>query len=228
MEKSELIERLAALEHERWAKWHYHVDNLASQVTTVTYDESDGSHEATPVGYLIDAATWERWTGLADTEYKNLTEPLKERDRAEVRRSLAEIEAYMAAKGPETAQEEAQEPPRVQRDLEEFRGALRAVFALVTDSLVEDRRFYGPKHLRSGNRGMVVRIEDKLACISNLIERGGDQEELSDLYREIIGLAAVGYVRVRETNRTDLDPATAALIRSVAAVFGNVVPIDPE
>lgn len=59
--REELIEKLAAIEHERWARWHrYAVNNWSP-------------------------AMIERWNRQAETPYEALSELEKESDRAEVR-----------------------------------------------------------------------------------------------------------------------------------------------
>lgn len=68
-----LIEKLAAIEHERWSAWHK---------------------------WMRDRQTPEnmaRWNKQADTPYAELSEEDKEKDRREVMRYWALIEAELAA-----------------------------------------------------------------------------------------------------------------------------------
>lgn len=67
---TELLERLAALEHKQWATW-------AAAIMS-THDV--GAHRR------------ERWTRLIATPYSRLTEEEKEQDRVWARKVLREIE----------------------------------------------------------------------------------------------------------------------------------------
>lgn len=69
-----LLERLAAVEHERWAHWQRYVHDhcIANE---------DGS-------LTIPAELVTRWSRQIETSYADLTEPEQESDREQVRRYL--------------------------------------------------------------------------------------------------------------------------------------------
>ena len=68
----ELFEKLAAIEHERWADWQKFMHDLC---------------EPLPDGRLvIPAEQVTRWERQIDTPYADLTETEKESDRDQVRR----------------------------------------------------------------------------------------------------------------------------------------------
>jgi hypothetical protein len=69
-----LLERLAAIEHERWAHWQRYVH---SQSIT----QADGS-------LLLPAELVARWDKEISTIYADLSEEQKETDRDQVRRYL--------------------------------------------------------------------------------------------------------------------------------------------
>lgn len=73
----ELLEALAAIEHERWAHWQEYVHSLCTPT-------SDGS-------LLIPAELVERWKKQAATPYGDLNEEEQESDREQVRRYLPTI-----------------------------------------------------------------------------------------------------------------------------------------
>jgi hypothetical protein len=73
----ELIEALAALEHDRWSGW----ERYREKVCTLKHHSSGESN--------ID-----RWRRQRDTAYADLSEAEKESDRAEVRKTLAVLEKY--------------------------------------------------------------------------------------------------------------------------------------
>jgi Tol biopolymer transport system component len=72
MTPAELMEHLAAIEHERWADWQRWVHEAGTR-------NPDGS-------VTISAANVARWERQIATPYADLSEPEKEADRREVRR----------------------------------------------------------------------------------------------------------------------------------------------
>ena len=76
------VEKLAALEHERWAHWQRYVPSVGEW-------QSDGSLVIAPD--LV--ARWERQIA---TPYANLTEAERESDREQVRRYLPVLKAALA------------------------------------------------------------------------------------------------------------------------------------
>ncbi len=78
----ELIELLAAIEHERWSHWQRYLHSKCSET-------KDGM-----VQFAADL--FHRWTIQIETPYVNLSEREKESDRQEVRRYLPLIEEALA------------------------------------------------------------------------------------------------------------------------------------
>ncbi|MCD1634453.1 hypothetical protein K7H91_11790 [Martelella mediterranea] len=72
----DLIEKLAGIEHARWAKWQYYLHNKATK-------QADGS-------LVIPADLVARWERQIETPYCELSEEEKESDREQVR-SYTEI-----------------------------------------------------------------------------------------------------------------------------------------
>lgn len=79
LESPELLETLAAIEHERWAHWQQYMHDHC-EVT------DDGS-------LVIPAALAQRWQTQIDTRYGDLSETEKNSDREQVRRYLPTIVA---------------------------------------------------------------------------------------------------------------------------------------
>ena len=73
----ELMETLAAVEHERWSHWQRHVHAQCSR-------NPDGS-------LTIPAELVARWTDQMSTSYPELSEEEKESDREQVRRYLPAV-----------------------------------------------------------------------------------------------------------------------------------------
>jgi hypothetical protein len=73
----DLIERLAAIEHERWAHWQRYVHGKGVK-------QADGS-------LLIPSDLVSRWELQISTGYASLTEVEKESDREQVRKYLPVI-----------------------------------------------------------------------------------------------------------------------------------------
>ncbi|WP_280492905.1 hypothetical protein [Nocardia asiatica] len=78
----ELMEQLAAIEHERWAHWQRH---MHSRCTI----GADGS-------LTIPAELAARWTSQMSTPYEDLPEEQRESDREQVRRYLPILEEALA------------------------------------------------------------------------------------------------------------------------------------
>lgn len=78
-----LLEQLAAIEHERWSGWMRYL-------FTQGEDGRDGR-------FNINAASVARWRRQTETDYTNLSEPEKESDRKEARKSLAVMESALAS-----------------------------------------------------------------------------------------------------------------------------------
>jgi hypothetical protein len=79
LEAPELMEKLAAIEHERWAHWQQYMHDQSQRA-------DDGS-------LIIPAQLAQRWQTQIETPYEDLTESEKESDREQVRRYLPIIGA---------------------------------------------------------------------------------------------------------------------------------------
>lgn len=73
----DLMEKLADIEHQRWAGWMKHLFSKC---------EIDAEQN-----FVIPASWCSRWQKQIDTPYANLSEAEKESDRREVRNSLRVI-----------------------------------------------------------------------------------------------------------------------------------------
>ena len=74
LQKPELLEELASIEHERWAHWELYLHKKC---------------EPLPDGSLrIPADLVDQWTRQATTRYEDLTEDEKDSDREQVQRYL--------------------------------------------------------------------------------------------------------------------------------------------
>ncbi|PWR15093.1 hypothetical protein DKT69_12805 [Micromonospora sicca] len=71
------VERLAAIEHERWAHWQRYVHEQCES-------QEDGS-------LVIPAELAERWETQIETPYAELSEQEKDSDREQVHRYLSTI-----------------------------------------------------------------------------------------------------------------------------------------
>lgn len=79
LESPELLEKLAAIEHERWAHWQQYMHDHCA----VADDES----------LVIPAELAQRWQTQIDTRYADLSETEKNSDREQVWRYLPTIVA---------------------------------------------------------------------------------------------------------------------------------------
>lgn len=73
-----LLERLAAIEHDRWAHWQRYLHSKCAR-------QPDG-------GLLIPASLVAQWERQIDTSYGSLTESEKNSDREQVKKYLPIIE----------------------------------------------------------------------------------------------------------------------------------------
>ncbi|RDJ05076.1 hypothetical protein [Rhizobium grahamii] len=76
----ELVEELAAIEHERWAHWQQYMHSEAER-------QPDGS-------LLIPAALVERWERQIKTDYDQLPEDERESDREQVMKYLPLVQKF--------------------------------------------------------------------------------------------------------------------------------------
>ncbi|WP_280493246.1 hypothetical protein [Nocardia asiatica] len=79
----ELVERLAAIEHDRWSHWQRYMHSRCIVA-------ADGS-------LTIPAELVERWASQMTTSYDDLPEDQRESDREQVRRYLPVIENALAS-----------------------------------------------------------------------------------------------------------------------------------
>ena len=77
LEDDHLLEKLSAIEHDRWAHWQRYLHSKCER-------RPDGS-------LLIPAELADRWAAQFDTPYSELSELEKEGDREQVRRYLPVI-----------------------------------------------------------------------------------------------------------------------------------------
>jgi hypothetical protein len=77
LESSDLLEALAAIEHERWSHWQRYIHSRCTRT-------ADGS-------LTIPAELVERWATQMRTPYAELSDNEKESDREQVRRYLPVI-----------------------------------------------------------------------------------------------------------------------------------------
>lgn len=77
LQRSEVVDRLAAIEHERWSHWQRYVHDRCKQLP-------DGS-------LVIPAQLADRWERQIDTPFDKLSEEEKESDREQVREYLPVI-----------------------------------------------------------------------------------------------------------------------------------------
>jgi hypothetical protein len=88
MTKDELIENLAAIEHERWSDWQTYVHDRAQGLSVV-------SDDGLLTGRLIPQPLIERWELQIDTHYTDLTEREKQADREQVMRYWTDIVLFV-------------------------------------------------------------------------------------------------------------------------------------
>lgn len=81
LDSQELLEELAALEHERWSHWQRYLHSKC-----IPAENGD---------LTIPANLVNRWTTQMSTPYPALSEQEKESDREQVRRTLELIRAAM-------------------------------------------------------------------------------------------------------------------------------------
>ncbi|MEO5317779.1 hypothetical protein PV761_04200 [Arthrobacter sp. CC3] len=77
LENVQTVERLAAIEHERWAHWQQYVHDRCQR-------RDDGS-------LVVPAELAARWQAQIETPYAELTEEERESDREQVRRYLPTV-----------------------------------------------------------------------------------------------------------------------------------------
>lgn len=79
----DLIEKLAALEHQQWAHWMKHIVECGKW-----------RH----AGFVIDEETMDRWIAQMGTTYSSLEEHEKESDREWARKTLGVINEHLETK----------------------------------------------------------------------------------------------------------------------------------
>lgn len=84
----ELIEKLAAIEHQRWADWQQWVHDQC--------EIPEGEDQ--PDGLVIPAALAMRWQRQIKTPYADLSEAEKQSDRDQVMRYWPLLQAYVSTK----------------------------------------------------------------------------------------------------------------------------------
>ena len=93
LNSSETLERLAAVEHERWSGWILHQFKVG-----ISQERKD------------------RWVKLALTPYAELTEEVKEMDRVEVRKTLAALSRLTLSPSQPSGEKPRQAPSKSPQD----------------------------------------------------------------------------------------------------------------
>lgn len=88
----ELVEKLAAIEHERWADWQRWVHDQGRLIGD------------SPMDMVIPEAMWKRWQRQIDTPYDKLSEREKQSDREQVQRYLPLLHSLLISKLPEKSE----------------------------------------------------------------------------------------------------------------------------
>ena len=83
--RDELIEKLAAIEHERWAHWQTFVHSSGTL-------QADGS-------LILPPDLVERWQRQIETPYSDLSDAEKASDREQVSKYLPTVERWVSSKG---------------------------------------------------------------------------------------------------------------------------------
>ena len=73
--KSELFEKLADIEHQRWSDWQKYMHSLCERIPTENGD-----------ALIISAESVKQWERQIETDYINLTDKEKDSDRDQVMR----------------------------------------------------------------------------------------------------------------------------------------------
>ena len=81
IDRDTLIEALADLEHDRWSRWHRYMITKCRPLGTFA-----------KLDMVIPEESVSRWNRQVLTEYKDLSEPEKESDRKEARKTIALLE----------------------------------------------------------------------------------------------------------------------------------------
>lgn len=81
IEPQDLVEQLAAIEHERWSQWMRWQFSLCNTLDTGEV--------------VIPSELVERWTRQMNTRYRDLTEQEKDSDREEARKSLGAVSDFL-------------------------------------------------------------------------------------------------------------------------------------
>lgn len=79
--KNELFDKLADIEHQRWASWQSHVHN--NKLRYCEMKELDGKRVAY---YMLSADDYERWERQIASSFAELTEDERDKDRDQVLR----------------------------------------------------------------------------------------------------------------------------------------------
>ena len=97
--KNELFERLASIEHTRWADWQNYVFEKCERHFDISKDKKTGELVARETGGLI-IPEWavKNWARQIQTSYKDLTEKEKDGDRAQVMRYYFIIKSFCEKK----------------------------------------------------------------------------------------------------------------------------------
>lgn len=95
--RAEIIEKLAAIEHQRWADWQRWVHDCCADIW---FESAKNGDEVLPTrhgGLVIPPELVERWERQIHTPYADLSESEKQSDREQVMRYWPLIVEFVAA-----------------------------------------------------------------------------------------------------------------------------------
>lgn len=84
--KDELFEKLAAIEHERWADWHKYFLVKAGNLNIFGVSNLKGRDEEGNYLFKISVDNFDRWFWQMKSTFKDLSEEEKDKDREQVMR----------------------------------------------------------------------------------------------------------------------------------------------
>jgi hypothetical protein len=94
MNDQQLIEKLAAIEHERWAHWQKYLHSKLKSVKD---------------GWLMSESDFEHWQSQIERKYDDLTEAEKDSDREQVARYFPLVQRAVATHSQSSVEEELEQ-----------------------------------------------------------------------------------------------------------------------
>ena len=89
MTKEELIEKLADKEHQRWSSWQKYLHSKCGRFLMISNNEKQYKNLLVPIDLF------EQWKRQINTDYKDLSEEDKQKDRDQVMKYFNLIEEYI-------------------------------------------------------------------------------------------------------------------------------------